>query len=586
MAIKTYRAKSVAEALSLVKRDLGPDAVILHTKSHRTGGILGVGGHTITEITATADRSVARAVAAKRNGGAAGQGPSEGQSEPRRGQARRTAMPSLVAKSAGEGGNANLTDPLAARLDAASRAERRGAMGLGGGRPAEHQPEARVERSGMPSAPPMPPRPSVTVTAPGAAREVAIEALRSVGLDAAPQEREHRGVAGGSRGVGSRDPRAVERLTPEMLNLGGSGVERRPGAPALVGKPRIVAPPGIQEAERSSAETIEGGTPPTVAPKAKPQVSAPVVASQVEPKVEAGSTPDLATELAALKRMVGRVLQAQPGLAGVGIPEALEECYLSLLEGEVASEIADQVVGRVRDELQPGELMDRQAVRQCVLRHLAGFIPTTEGLPQAVSTDGRPLTIALVGPTGVGKTTTLAKLAATYKLRKGKRVGLITSDTYRIAAVDQLRTYANIIGLALKVVQTPGEMRAACEELADCDVILVDTAGRSQRDSGRLDELQGLLAAAEPHQTHLVLSSTSSERVLAQAAERFAVIEPDHVVFTKLDEAVSLGVLINTVRRVGATLSFVTTGQEVPDQIEVGNADRLARLVLDGRAVR
>jgi flagellar biosynthesis protein FlhF len=212
--------------------------------------------------------------------------------------------------------------------------------------------------------------------------------------------------------------------------------------------------------------------------------------------------------------------------------------------------------------------------------------------------------MALVGPTGVGKTTTVAKLAASFKLRHGRSVALITSDTYRIAAVDQLRTYASIIGLPLKVVMTPDEMRTAIDDLREAghDLILIDTAGRSQNNTDRLAELAAFLDAARPDQTHLVLSSAASEAVLVRTAQAFASTRPNHILFTKLDEAVNFGVLVNVVQRVarelrlsqidprsaaqrggGIPLSFVTTGQEVPDHIEPGRADRLARAVLDNR---
>jgi flagellar biosynthesis protein FlhF len=152
--------------------------------------------------------------------------------------------------------------------------------------------------------------------------------------------------------------------------------------------------------------------------------------------------------------------------------------------------------------------------------------------------------------------------------------------------VDQLRTYAEIIGLPLKVVLTPAEMAPACASLGSADVILVDTAGRSPRDTGRLDELRRFLAEARPHQTHLVLSGTASQTAMVEAAERFAVVRPDRVIFTKLDEAVNFGVLFNVARRLSLRLSYVTTGQEVPDHIEQGRSDRLARLVLDGAPAR
>jgi flagellar biosynthesis protein FlhF len=307
--------------------------------------------------------------------------------------------------------------------------------------------------------------------------------------------------------------------------------------------------------------------------------------------------PALETEIAAIKRMVGQVLQCSRhtalrvgegsgGVPGGAMPDALSQHYLRLIEGEVAAEIADEVIAAVRDELTPAELSDGAIVQQTILRHLAGMIPADAEVPKAQARDGRPLTIALVGPTGVGKTTTVAKLAAAYKLRHGKRVGLVTSDTYRIAAVDQLRTYAEIIGLPLKVALSPTEMATVCQGLADCDVILIDTAGRSQRDAGRLDELRQFISAAKPHQTHLVLSSTASQAVLIEAAERFAQVKPDRVIFTKLDEAVNFGVILTVARRLTLKLSYVTTGQEVPDHIEVGRPDRLARLLLEGGKAR
>ena len=288
-------------------------------------------------------------------------------------------------------------------------------------------------------------------------------------------------------------------------------------------------------------------------------------------------------EMSAIKRMVGEVLQRQVTGGGAPtptMPARLFDMYLRLIGQEVSEELADRIVNDVRDELSGLELEDEPTVREAVRRHLADYIPTAEEAVAVRSADGRPLTIALVGPTGVGKTTTLAKLAASFKLRHHRKVGLITADTYRIAAVDQLRTYANIIGLPLKVALTPAEMRQAVESLRDCDVILIDTAGRSQNDAGRLEELAQFVAAAAPHEVHLVLSGTAGEKVLLREAEAFSAVGVDKVVLTKLDEAVSFGMLINVVRRIGKELSFFTTGQEVPDHLEIGRPERLAELVL------
>src|SRR5262249_33543235 len=149
--------------------------------------------------------------------------------------------------------------------------------------------------------------------------------------------------------------------------------------------------------------------------------------------------------------------------------------------------------------------------------------------------------VALVGPTGVGKTTTIAKLAANYRLREKKRVGLITVDTYRVAAVEQLRTYADIIDLPMGVVATPREMRGAVQRMKHLDLVLMDTAGRSPHDDIRIQELRSLLAEAEATDVLLVLSATTGTKSLAATAERFADVGTTGLLLTKLDEAMSLG---------------------------------------------
>ncbi len=188
--------------------------------------------------------------------------------------------------------------------------------------------------------------------------------------------------------------------------------------------------------------------------------------------------------------------------------------------------------------------------------------------------------MALVGPTGVGKTTTIAKLAANYRLKEKRRVGLITVDTYRIAAVEQLRTYADIIDLPMQVVSTPREMREAVGRMDDLDMILLDTAGRSPKDEVRIQELRAFLTEADADEVHLVLSSVASARVLEQTAERFAAVGTTALILTKLDEATGLGNILPLVRTSRLPLSYLTNGQNVPDDIEVAESMRVARLIL------
>ncbi len=193
----------------------------------------------------------------------------------------------------------------------------------------------------------------------------------------------------------------------------------------------------------------------------------------------------------------------------------------------------------------------------------------------------------MIGPTGVGKTTTLAKIAANLKLRERRRVGLITLDTYRIAAVDQLKKYADIIGSPIRAVSTAEELQAALESMSDCEFVLIDTAGRSPNDTMKLNELKQLLGSIGhegPDEVHLVLSTTASQACVELAIARFSDVRFDRIIFTKLDEAAHVGVLLNVVRKVNMSLSYFTTGQDVPNDIEVGRGRSLARRIIGSEA--
>ncbi len=301
---------------------------------------------------------------------------------------------------------------------------------------------------------------------------------------------------------------------------------------------------------------------------------------------------ELADEVRVVKRMMAKMVRQQREQSlGKGrgksaapssdMPNKLYDQYVSLLQQEVADELAEEVVQQVRSALGPDEMDNDEKVKKAVFQAISRLIPIdAAAADQPRAKDGRPLTVALIGPTGVGKTTTIAKLAANFKLREKKKVGLITIDTYRIAAVDQLRTYANIIGVPLHVISNPADMGEALARCANCDVVLIDTAGRSQRDDPKLEQLNEYIVAADPHEVHLVLSSTCSQAAIFDVIDRFSQIRVDRIIFTKLDEAVTFGVLFNVARKVNKRLSYLTTGQEVPHQIEVGRSDRLASLVL------
>jgi flagellar biosynthesis protein FlhF len=193
---------------------------------------------------------------------------------------------------------------------------------------------------------------------------------------------------------------------------------------------------------------------------------------------------------------------------------------------------------------------------------------------------GQRRVVAVVGPTGVGKTTTIAKLAANYHLTENRRIGLITIDTFRVGGVDQLRTYAEVIGLPMRSASTSSELVAALDEFADCELVLIDSAGRSPRDEQRIQELRDLLSDASIDEIHLVLNLSSSHRSLMSLYDRFRVLRPTHLILSKLDEAGGLGAIYSAARGVNLPLSYFTTGQAVPDDIEPAKAVRAARWIV------
>jgi flagellar biosynthesis protein FlhF len=259
------------------------------------------------------------------------------------------------------------------------------------------------------------------------------------------------------------------------------------------------------------------------------------------------------------------------------LPSELVPTYSQLVEAEVPEVLARRLVRHVIDALEPDEMHRPERIRVALREALASWVPVA---PPILAVRGSRRVVALVGPTGVGKTTTVAKLAANFKLAQGFRPGLVTVDTYRIAAVEQLRTYAEIIDLPLAVANAPSEMPRAIDELGDVDIVLIDTAGRSPRDEVKIRELADFLAAARPDEVHLVLSAVSGERSLRAAVERFAIVHADRLIFTKLDEADGLGSVLSVLGHADRPVSYLTTGQAVPDDIEPADRARLARLIL------
>jgi len=352
-------------------------------------------------------------------------------------------------------------------------------------------------------------------------------------------------------------------------------ITARPNAHADTDRIQRAAPNRIQRAydaantpNRISQTNRQALSPPNAAVEALTK-STPPVATLNE---------DIKHQISDLRSLVENLVKEQRQLHEPQMPEKLFDLYLDLIQREVGDEIARELVNQTQNNLAQDQLANPNLIRQKLAGILDRMIPA-EG-PIARNIDGKARVVALIGPTGVGKTTTIAKLAANFKLRQNKNVALITIDTYRIGAVDQLRMYAEILGVPINVVVTPNELTEAVASARDMDYILIDTAGRSQNDQIKLRELQTFLAAANPHEVHLVLSSTAHHSNLINAAEKFHQLGVDRVIFTKLDEAVSFGVVLSVLNKLQVSLSYITTGQDVPEDIEVGNGRRMARLLL------
>lgn len=319
--------------------------------------------------------------------------------------------------------------------------------------------------------------------------------------------------------------------------------------------------------------TVQAG-PAVVAPAITPVVSnAPVATVALSgaggAELDRGMHSRIEEELHEIKEFCARVMAATktPASKVIGTIEA--EMLRNGIDKRLVNNILIKSCSRLTDE----KVSDRAEIQTEIKRRVSRALKVEDPL-----TDGTVM--AFVGPTGVGKTTTIAKLAAIHALKKKKRVALITFDNYRIAAVEQIKIYGKLIGAPVELAKDPMELSRLIRSHADKDLILIDTAGRDSSNKAHIGELQ-VLSELEPNvKFNLVLSAQMRDTSLYNSVRNFSTINIDSLTFTKLDESDVYGPIFNTMVLAGKSLAYLTNGQRVPEDIEVATKERLLDIFL------
>ncbi|MCL2002672.1 MAG: flagellar biosynthesis protein FlhF [Oscillospiraceae bacterium] len=366
--------------------------------------------------------------------------------------------------------------------------------------------------------------------------------------------------------------RALEAL--DRLSVATPSAER----PAVT-RPPLTPPQTASLAYTKAAQSFRQTPPPAKeddgflpleAPEARP--SERVINRQPEVRDE---------RLSALENKIDSLSSSLNALAGTirqtrdsrSYSPDIDALLLSLLENETHEEFAHKLAREVSDIVKKQQA-DSNEVMEQLLRQTIG-----QAEPIKLKRFKRTV-VLLIGPTGVGKTTTLAKLAAIYSINHHAKVGAVTTDTYRIAAVEQLKTYAQILEIPLSIVYSPEEMSDALREHEDKDIVFIDTAGKSPSDRSHEDEVKDLIRHSDCDEVHLVLSATTSFTGLLNILNAYSFLNDFKIIVTKLDETPTWGTLLNARLLSDRPISYTAIGQNVPDDIEVADVRKIvARLM-------
>lgn len=572
MRIKVFQAATMKDAMAQVKDELGDDAVILHTKKIKKGGILGYGAKEIFEVTAALDEVTRR--------------------PPKKRPERLPTLAELQAEAAGGETKPKSAVPLpqghAAALPQAVPAAlaQQVSVPVPTGPPAAPVPP--LMQSAQPMQQPLPTESQQPMQQPRLSQSAA-KSYRTAGTEAAVAEaaRQARAAAPAAPGDASAEPfvpsfpsgKVPEAPFQPLVPSAGEAPQKPPARKARRRKPAQPKRRKVHAAEAKETAGAEAETPSSRRVKREEDEAAssqekrredesPSAKSEEERQRE--TIEELQNELAQMKAMLVQVVSKEK------TPEDEMSLQQVLKQQEVESDIIDDVVLQLPAEAILAD-KDTPLALDGLTKYLAANVQMADGLE--LKSRKRKIA-ALLGPTGVGKTTTLAKIAAQCVLEKGISTAFITADTYRISAVEQLKTYADILGLPIAIVYTPDELKEAIQKFRQKQLILIDTAGRSQHNRRQMAELKEFLAVNQNIEKYLVLSATTKNEDAKDIIDKFSVCKPDKVIFTKTDETKSLGIILNILRRKEMRLSYLTNGQSVPDDIVPAEAGKLAELFL------
>ena len=566
MQIKVFKAGNMKDAMAAMKAELGDDAVILHSKKYKEGGLLGIGSREVVEITA----AVEEASLPKKNETIRLKHPTVAPNSLLT-RYKTDGTPQAIAEA--EQSVEKLTEkPSEEKIQPQESAPQDFENVLEKAQEDESPPEQLIvenqqleipqpveeksqpeEKSQAVEEKPQPEEKSQAVEEKSQAEE------KPQAAEENPQA-EEKSQAVEEKSQAEENPQASEEQSPQQGAV--FTQEQMAQTQAMImaqfNQMQMIQQAAIAQAQAQAAEQLrlqqQGQQSVIVQPSSNPQN---------EEKIQR-----LEAEIAQMKALLAEVLGRGANQGTISLHEALKR-----------QEVEEEILNEMAAQANAGEtLVDvhTPAAKATLINYLNEHIKFSDGVK--LNRHGVRI-VALLGTTGVGKTTTLAKIAAKFVLEQRTDVALITADTYRISAVEQLKTYSDILELPLEIVYNPQELASALERHRDKELILIDTAGRSQHNEYQMRELEEFLRINPRIEKHLVISATTKFTDARQIMNKFSQIEPDKIIFTKIDETASLGMIINLLRDKKYSLSYITTGQSVPDDIERAGADVLATLL-------